>query len=70
METRSNQFGFKPKHGTEQSVFVLKQVIDFYKTNGSPLYLCYLDLSKTFDRVDHPLFFGKLLRRKLPNFLD
>ena len=66
METTSNQFGFKPKHGTDQSVFVLKQMIDFYKSNGSPLYLCYLDLSKAFDRVDHSLLFRKLLRRKLP----
>ena len=66
METTSNQFGFKPKHGTGQSVFVLKQVIDFYKSNGSPLYLCCLDLSKAFDRVDHSLLFRKLLGRKLP----
>ena len=66
METTSSQFGFKPKHGTDQSAFVLKQVIDFYKSNGSPLYLCYLDLSKSFDRVDHSLLFRKLLRRKLP----
>ena len=42
METTSNQFRFKPKHGTDQSVCVLKQVIDFKKSNGSPLYLCYI----------------------------
>ena len=61
METTSNQFGFKPKHGTDQSVFVLKQVMDLYESNGS-----YIDLSKVFDRVDHSLLFWKLLRRKLP----
>ena len=66
METTSNQFGFKPKYGRDQSVFVLKQVMDFYISNGSPLYFCYLDLSKAFDRVDHSLLFRKLLRRKLP----
>ena len=66
METTSNQFGFKPKHGKDQSVFVLKQVIAFYKSSGSPLYLCYLDLSNEFDHVDHSLLFRKLLRRKLP----
>lgn len=66
LDTTPNQFGFKPKHGTEQCIFVLKQVIDYYKTNGSPMYLCFLDLSKAFDRVDHTLLFKKLLSRNVP----
>ena len=51
LETSANQFGYKPKHGTEFCVFVAKQVIDYYKSNGSPVYLCFLDLSKAFDRA-------------------
>ena len=34
METISNLFKCNPKHGTEQSVFVLKHVIGFYEING------------------------------------
>ena len=33
LESSSNQFGFKPKHGTELSVFAFKQLLRFYKKN-------------------------------------
>ena len=66
MKTTSNQFEFKTKHSAEQIIFVSKQVIDFCKTNASPLHLCDLDPSKVFDRVDHRLLFKKLLNREMP----
>ena len=64
--TTPNQFGFKSKHGTEMCIFVLKEIIDFYVSNNSPTYMCFLDLSKAFDRVDHRMLFEKLLRRNVP----
>ena len=64
LDTTANQFGYKPKHGTEFCIFVVKQVIDYYKSNGSPVYLCFLDLSKAFDRVDFSLLITKLMSRK------
>jgi len=63
--TSEHQFGFKAKHGTELSIFTLKQTIDFYRSNSSTVYVCFLDLSKAFDRIDHNLLFQKLIDRKL-----
>ena len=65
LHTTDNQFGFKPKLGTEMCVFAFKQVIDYYKSNSSPVYICYLDASKAFDRVNHWTLLSKLINRNI-----
>lgn len=64
--TNCNQFGFKPSHSTDMCIFLLKEVIDFYNTHSSPVYMCFMDASKAFDRVNHWHLFSKLIRRGLP----
>lgn len=44
-------------------VFTLKQIIEFYMHKGSPVYVCFLDASKAFDRVNHWCLFSKLAKR-------
>ena len=40
LDTNHNQFGFKKKHGTDQCMCVLKEIIDLYRTlNGSVFYV-------------------------------
>ena len=58
-----HQFGFKEKHSTDMAVYVLKEVIDHYLRNRSPVFVCFLDTRKAFDRVNHWILFDKLLRR-------
>ena len=64
--TTSNQFGFKKKHSTEMAVYAFKNVIDHYICNSSPVYVCYMDASKAFDKIDHASLFKKMSNRKIP----
>ena len=64
--THDNQFGFKSKHSTDLCVFSLKQIIEFYNSMSSPVYVCFLDASKAFDRLNHWVLFSKLIDRGIP----
>ena len=66
LHTCDNQFSFKSHHATDMCVFVLKSVVDFYTSSSSPMYLCFLDASKAFDRVNYWGLFDKLLARNIP----
>ena len=66
-ETTDYQFGFKGGHSTDMCVFTLKQVVDFYYTQSSPVYMCFLDASKAFDKINHWTLFSKLINRKVPD---
>ena len=61
--TKDNQFGFKKKHSTDLCIFTVKSVIKYYNLYNSPVYSCFLDASKAYDRVNHWELFKKLLKR-------
>ena len=43
MNTNANQFGFKRKHGIDQCIYVLKEIIDLYRRlNGSVFYVSWM----------------------------
>ncbi len=69
LQTTDNQFGFRSKHSTDMCVFALQQVIDLYVSMNSPVYICYLDASKAFDRINHWSLFSKLLKRSVPKLI-
>ena len=50
--TADSQFGFKQAHGTETAIFALKKTVDFYLNQDIPVYMCFLDVNKAFDRVN------------------
>ena len=61
------QFGFKPKHSIDLCIYSLKEVIEFYKSQSSSVYVCFMDASKAFDRVNHWTLFKKLIDRGMPD---
>jgi len=64
--THDNQFGFKSKHSTDLCIYTLKNVIDYYRSRKSPVFACFLDASKAFDRVNHWTLFKKLVDKNVP----
>ena len=64
--TTDNQFGFKNGVSTELCIFSLKQTIGYYKSMSSPVYVCFMDASKAFDRINHCQLFNKLIIRGVP----
>lgn len=67
--TSPHQFGFKPKHSTDACIYALKESIDRYIEQQSTVYLCFLDASKAFDRVNHFSLFNKLINGGVPGYL-
>ena len=64
--TNDNQFGFKKKHATDLYIYTVKSVIKYYNYFSSPVFTCFLDTSKAFDRVNHWTLFKKLLLKDVP----
>jgi len=67
--TEDSQFGFKEKLGTEMAIFTLKQTSEYYTRHGSPVFACFLDAKKAFDRVNHWTMLKILLQRDVPLYI-
>ena len=64
-----NQFVFKSSHSTDLCLYVFKQIIQYYVNKSSPVYTCFIDASKAFDRVNHDKLFQKLIDKKVPIYI-
>ena len=68
-QTSCSQFGFKSQHGCDMAIFSFKECVNLYVNAGSPVFACFLDASKAFDRVNHRKLFGKLISRGIPLYI-
>ena len=51
VEIREEQYGFVAGKGTIDAIFILRQLQKKYLENDKELYLVFVDLEKTFDKV-------------------
>jgi len=66
LKTTDNQFGYKRGVGTELAVYYVRQMAHYYLRHNTPVFLCYLDASKAFDKVNHYTLLHKLCKRNIP----
>ena len=55
------QFGFRKFSGCSRAIFLFREVIDYFASHGSTVYMAALDARKAFDRVNHVKLFNLLL---------
>ncbi|MEL6606504.1 MAG: reverse transcriptase family protein, partial [Cyanobacteria bacterium J06614_10] len=66
-KTSDNQFSYKEKHGTDMAIATLKNVTMEYNRRSTPIYACFMDMSKAFDKVCHSYLFKILAKRGVPH---
>ncbi|XP_063895208.1 uncharacterized protein LOC135118097, partial [Helicoverpa armigera] len=54
---------------TETAILALKNTVQYYTDRKTPVYACFLDLSKAFDLVSYDVLWRKLGDRNVPNEL-
>lgn len=54
------QFGFRSGLSTESAIMCLKQTVQYYSDRKTPIFACFLDLSKAFDLVSYSKLWQKL----------
>ena len=68
LKTAPNQFGYKFGLSTEVAIFSFKEIVNYYRSLSSNVYICLLDASKAFDKINHFHLFLQAIRKKLtPN---
>ena len=64
----SSQFGFRAKRSTAMAGSFLNDILMYFKSKKSSVYICSLDAEKCFDRIWHEGLFHKLYNRIALNY--
>lgn len=63
---KQSQYGFTNQTSTIHAELMIQETINYYNTQGSPVYMCSLDATKAFDSCNWHVMFKKLLDKNLP----
>ena len=53
LKASDRQFAYKNNHSATLGTFMISQVVQYYVSKKSNVFLLFLDASKAFDRIDH-----------------
>jgi hypothetical protein len=60
-----NQFGFMPGRSTMEAIFLIRQVMEWYKEQKD-LHMVFIDLEKAYDKILRNLVWWALDKHKVP----
>jgi len=60
------QLGFKKYIGCGPAIHCVQEIVNYFRSRNSRVFLTAVDATKAFDRVNHIALFRKLRERKLP----
>ena len=60
------QCGFRPQRSTTDMMFVVRRLQELGRTSNTSLEICFVDLAKAYDSVDHVLLWEVLARFGVP----
>ena len=63
------QAGFRPKRGTRDHIFNMRNIIEKCREYNKNLYACFIDYSKAFDCVEHKTLWQIMLDMGFPKHL-
>ena len=50
-------------------IFALKEIVNYYKSLSTPVFLCFLDIKSAFDKISYKKLFCVLAQRGAPKYL-
>ena len=60
------QCGFRPQRSTVDMMYVVRRLQKLARKKDTPLYMCFIDLTKAYDSVDRSLLWDVLDRFGVP----
>ena len=60
------QFSFKAQNSTIMCTFAVNRIAPHYDETGNNAYVCMLDASKAFDKLNFAKLFSLLIDRNIP----
>ena len=57
-----SQFGVRKNRRTTDYIFIMNTLIENSRAHKVPLYVCFVDVKKAFDSVDHTMLWSKLIK--------